>query len=176
MLSAVIGIIMWICMILLISGRVSFFVNGFAVDADGQLYVGKGNKIIVFKDDVCIRKIEPPTSRTYKFTIADGQYITLTTSTEIYTMDLFGNIISKQPDEENKLYSELQWKKTYTDQKGFHYTLKSVWGRQAIYREGVQIYIMPTFDYVVLILFITVLITVFITGIITVKRQVTQGK
>lgn len=178
MIGTVIGAIVLICVIMIISGRVSLVMNGFAIDNDGNLYIGREREIVVLKDDICVRKIDPPTSRTYKFTIIDGQTIILSTSTKIYTMDLSGNILSERSDEGNKVYSQLQWKKTYVDQKGSNYTLKSNWGRKAIYKEEIQIYVMPIFDYIVLIMLITVVLTLIITLVcfltqhrLTIKRR-----
>ena len=163
MIGTVIGAIMLICIIMIVSGRVSFVMNGFAVDNDGNLYIGREREIVVLKDSICVRTIDPPTSRTYKFTIIDGRTIILTTSTKIYTMDLSGNILSERPDEGNKVYSQLQWKKSYVDENGFNYTLKSTWGRMAIYKEEIQIYVMPIFEYIVLIVLIIAILTLIIT-------------
>ena len=152
--GAIIGLVFLTCIILLLAGKVSFANNGFAVDKYDQLYVGKQRKIVVLKDNICVKTIKPPTSRAYKFTIIDGETILLSTSTKIYKMDLSGKILSESADDGNKLYSQLQWKKTYTDHKGFNYTLKSNWGRRSIYKEGDQIYVMPLLDYIFLVLLV----------------------
>ncbi len=175
MLGAVAGIIMFTCIAMLISGKASIVINGFAVDVDNQLYVGKGKEIVVLKDGAVVRTIDPPTSRTYKFTIVDGKTILLSTSTKVYMMDLYGNIISESIDEGTKTYNRLQWKKIYMDERGSEYTLESRWGRTRILKEGVSIYEMPMRDYIVRILFITAFVAVFVLGIVAAVMRVSRS-
>lgn len=69
-------------------------------------------------------------------------------------MDLSGNVLTEQPDEGTKVYNQLQHKKSFTDDHGAKYTMRSPWGRTGIYKNGARIYEIPTLDYVVRILLV----------------------
>lgn len=62
-IGAVFGIVMFFCFFLRFSGQVSFSTKGFAVDSEGQLYVGREGEIAVLKDGERVRTISPRTSR-----------------------------------------------------------------------------------------------------------------
>jgi len=79
------------CLLLLITGKATPFISGFAIDKNDWIYVGEETEICVYENDVLIRTINPQTSRAYAFTIADDQ-ILLSTASIFYIMDLDGNI------------------------------------------------------------------------------------
>ena len=164
--GAVLGMVVILCISMVTAGKVSLVMNGFAVDEDGLLYIGREREIVVLNDGEHTRTIDVPTSRTYKFTIVDGQTILLSTSTKLYTMDLFGNVLSENTDEGTKVYNQLQWKKTYIAQNGQKYTLDSHWGRMCIYKDDTAIYTMPLFDYIVRILLGIPFITLLFLGVV----------
>ena len=174
--APIIGIVMLVCLSMLISGRVSLTTNGFAVDAEGLLYVGREHEIIVLSDGVCVRTINPQTSRSYKFTISDGQTILLSTSTKVYTMDLSGNILTEHTDDGTKIYNQLQWKRSFIDENGVKYTLESRWGRTCICKEGEPIYQMPMLDYVVRILLVVIVVVLLVVGISIMALRVPKAK
>lgn len=165
--GSVLGVIVFICFFLMFSGQVSLSNNGFAVDSEGQLYVGQQNEIIVLKDGECVNAINPRTSRSYAFTITDEQAILLSTSSTVYTMDLSGNVLTEQPDEGTKVYNQLQHKKSFTDVHGAKYTMRSPWGRTSVYKDGVRIYEIPTLDYIVRILLIVSVVGGLVASAIT---------
>ena len=131
-IAPLLGIVMLTCICMQVTQKVSLSINGFAVDSEGCLYVGKDFNIEVFNEDTLIRTISPKTTRGYKFTIIDGQTILLSTSSTVYTMDLLGNVLSEREDEGTKVYNELQWKRDFVDENGTRYTLESYWGRKRI--------------------------------------------
>ena len=149
LLGAIVGAVMLFCLYLLVSGKASLAINGFAVDAEGRLYIGQEDEIVVFKNGVCVQTISPHTSRTYAFTVTDDQTILLSTSTKVYTMDLAGNILTEQLDEGTRIYNQLQHKKSFKDVNGAEYVLRSPWGRTGVYKDGQQIYTMSTMDYTI---------------------------
>ena len=166
-IGVVFGVVMFFCFFLQLSGQVSFSTKGFAVDSEGQLYVGREGEIAVLKDGECVRTISPRTSRSYVFTITDEQTILLSTSSTVYTMDLSGNVLTEQPDEGTKVYNQLQHKKSFTDVHGAKYTMRSPWGRTSVYKDGVRIYEIPTLDYIVRILLIVSVVGVLVASAIT---------
>lgn len=166
-IGVVFGVVMFFCFFLQLSGQVSFSTKGFAVDSEGQLYVGREGEIAVLKDGECVRTISPRTSRSYVFTITDEQTILLSTSSTVYTMDLSGNVLTEQPDEGTKVYNQLQHKKSFTDVHGAKYTMRSPWGRTSVYKDGVRIYEIPTLDYIVRILLIVSVVGGLVASAIT---------
>ena len=155
----IVGVIMWFCMGMIFSGTVSLSMNGFAVDKDGYLYVGKEKDIVVFNEGEIVRTISPKTSRGYQFTILSGEKILLSTSSVVYTMDLSGEILSKEEDVNTKIYNKLQREKSFfTAEDGTEYHTRSYWGRTQICKNNEVIYEMPLLDYIVRVLIIVVLI------------------
>ncbi len=159
------------CLILIISGTVSMFYSGFAVDSSGVLYIGKETKIEKYYDGKMIGTISPQTSRGYAFTIQNDDTILLSTASTVYKMDLLGNVLDKQEDTGTKTFNKLQRSKnTFISQNNRKYIMKSRFGRTVIYSEKDIIYKMPMLDYVVKIAFLFVILSaLIIVPIIIVK-------
>ena len=74
-----------------ITGKACTFYQGFAVDGDGNLYIGKTQVIEVLKPngDV-LRRIDPCTSRGYRFTMDADQTLWIDTGGYLYRTDRVG--------------------------------------------------------------------------------------
>jgi hypothetical protein len=155
----------FICMGLIASGKVSMDIDSFALDSNGNLYVGKLLKIEVFKDDSLLRTISPM-PRDYRFTIDQNDSIVLSDGSNIYVMDLTGDVLSQREDQFSEIYSELKNKKTFVSKSGERYLKRNSWGRveivNVVNNNEVAIYKMPLLDYIVLILFWSIQISIFI--------------
>lgn len=169
--APVLGIILFICMVMLVSGTVSLTMNGFAVDAEGQLYIGQAKKIIVLKDGSIVKTLSPQTSRAYAFTIENGETVVLSTSTTVFVMDLDGVVLSQYPDRDSQVFNQLQNKKRFVDIFGTEYIRKNVWGRYCIYKENEMVYSMPMRDYTVGVVMVAVGISAFLSGLFTVALR-----
>lgn len=145
------GIVMFGCILLLLTNTVSITNNGFAVDADQILYLGKDAKIVVIDNGQVVREISAKTSRGYRFTVVEGNTILLSNGSTVYTMDLEGNVLTKSTDEQSKLYNELQFQSKFTDVRGDTYTLSRPWGRLRITKDDTLIYQAPLLDSIVVI-------------------------
>ncbi len=75
-----------------LTGKVCVSYNGFAVDEDSNLYLGKASCIEVLRPDgEVLRNLSSYTSRGYKFTITEDQTMKISTGDYLYQTDLLGN-------------------------------------------------------------------------------------
>lgn len=154
----------FISLVLLISGNVTMFYNGFGIDSSGVLYVGKNLKIEKYLDGKVFATINPKTSRGYVFTIQKDDTILLSNGSTAYTLDLSGNVINKQEDTGTKIYNELRkGKNAFTTSEGKTYVINSRIGRTIVTsEEGIVVYEMPLLDYIVKLTFFFMMLSIFI--------------
>lgn len=154
----ILGPLMFFCMSMLMLEKANISYYGFAIDSDGNIYLGKSSTIqVVDRSGMEIRSIRSMTSRGYNFTIIDDQ-IYLDTAAHYYIMDLYGNILDEgEGTEEN----ESRFPKInslgfidasrFTDSAGNRYIMRTRFLRTVIYQyhDGIrtEIYQMPLFDY-----------------------------
>ena len=98
--------------------------TGFAVDAEGCVYVGREAQICVYRDDNQIRTINAQTSRGYAFTIEDDT-IFLDTGSQTYRIDLQGNVVEESPTLSNSAKEKLRKVKV----SGASYSYRTADGR-----------------------------------------------
>ena len=146
--------IMLTCLILIMSGVVTLPISGFAVDYTDRLYIGTQKEIQVLEEGKLINIISVPTSRTYEFTIQNGNVLILSTSTKIYIMDLDGNILETREDLGADMYNKLSYRKRkFVSDDGDLYTLSSALGRTKIVRNKEDIvYQIDAFSFGVKVL------------------------
>ncbi|MBE6977128.1 MAG: hypothetical protein E7438_00595 [Ruminococcaceae bacterium] len=154
-----------ICWFLTITHTVLLGYCGFAVDSSGNLYLGLDHQISVYSDGALIRTITTGTSRSFAFTIEDGDNLILSTSTVLYEMDLYGNVIEKSEDENARRFLNMQRNRSFATEDGRKYECKNILGYIQILSEGEVIYKMPTWHYIVLIVFVLSIIC-FAAGVI----------
>ena len=139
------------------SGKVCISYKGFAVDDDRNLYIGKDNIEVLNSEGKLINKIDPMTSRGYKFTIDQNNELLISTGDYLYKKDLFGKLIEKKTISNltGDLLSGFSRYK-YTANDGTKYVMKMHFFRTNIYRmEGqvkISVYKMPLLDYFVRLL------------------------
>ena len=142
------------------TGKVSISYDGFAIDNNSNIYLGKNSAIEVLNyDGKILRNISPYTSRGYKFTITSNNQIKISTGNYLYLTDLSGNLISKKEItdyKDDELISVNRYKFVTSD--GTQYVMKNHFLRTCIYQmHGKQktiVYKMPVFDYIVKLLII----------------------
>ena len=131
------GVVLGTCLLLLISGTVTLFLSGFAVDNNDRLYVGTNGAIQVYENGVLVNQLNPHTSRSYYFTINQDGNILLSLPTEVYLMDLSGNVLETWEDG-GKVYNQLKHRNTFTSGRGDVYKMKGVLGRTRIVKNDSQ--------------------------------------
>ena len=155
---------------MIITGKVCVSYEGFAVDSESNLYLGKDYAIEVLNENgEVLRNIFPFTSRGYKFTVTTDNTIIISTGEYLYTTDLLGNLIDKKTisdytdDKLNNINSH-----KFTTSNGTVYVMKNFLLRTYIYRleesQKVTVYKMPIFDYIVklsaIMCFVSIIIVV----------------
>lgn len=144
---------MLLSFMLISSGKVSTSWNNFAIDSNERLYIGKRNSIEVYEDGKLVKTINPLSSRTYAFTIQNDDTLLLSTSTVEYVLDLDGNIISSKEDNGTNTYNKIKNNREFITENGKSYKLENHLGRYSLVCDGVVVYQMPDFDYVVKLLY-----------------------
>ena len=87
-----------ICFLLILTGKVTIQYQGFGIDSNEVVYVGKQRQIQKIYNNNVVATINPRTSRGYAFTVQNNDTILLSTSSTVYTLNLEGEVISKQED------------------------------------------------------------------------------
>ncbi|MGM9597622.1 MAG: hypothetical protein ACI3XO_07400 [Eubacteriales bacterium] len=134
-------------------GWVAASYEGFALDSEERLYVGKNTGIEVYENGNKIRTISPPSSRSYVFTISDDKIVSSVVTSAgnmIYVMNLEGEIIEKRADSYDTHLKLKRNSKSFVSESGNEYISSSCLGYYRIMRsDGVCVYSMPVLDYIV---------------------------
>ena len=154
---AIAGIAVIFCFVSAVTGKACLFYNGFAVDSDGNMYIGKDHVIEVLKPDGdVLRRIDPCTSRGYRFTMDADQTLWIDTGGYLYRTDRFGARIESREIHGDGLSVSVLYE--YVSADGTAYRMKNRFLRPCIVRteepEDVAIYKMPVFDCTVRLLLI----------------------
>lgn len=148
----------------ILPGVASITYNGFALDAESNLYLGKKGRVeVIDAEGTVIRTFHAKSFMHFDFTILDDE-IVMRVGTNLFWMDLQGNVIKEE------LKSE-RWKEilppggetVFVDENGTKYTMEySGFLRTSIFKwdgdRKEEIFKMPLFDYLMrLVLIITVI-------------------
>lgn len=149
--------------IFLSTGKVCFFLSGFAVDGVGDVYIGTNQEIEVYRENEKVRSISPRTSRGYAFDIQDDCLV-ISTGINVYTTDLEGHMLSEGKDNDTEIFNKLKrYSKTCQDRDGNVYVLKEHMGRYTVMKNETDIvYRMPLLDIVLKYLCISAFISLFV--------------
>ena len=110
------------CCWALISGNATVNCRGFAVDADGNYYIGLRQRIDVYTGGERSGSIPLDVKSAYAFTIRDGR-IVAATETTVSELALDGTVIDSREDS-GEVYKELKSLREYTAPDGQTYTMR----------------------------------------------------
>ena len=156
-----------------ITGKINISYEGFAIDHNNDIYLGKDSTIEVLDyDGKVLRSISP-----YTFTITPDNQIKISTGDYLYLTDLSGNLISKKDISsytDDDLLRENRYEFIASD--GVHYIMKNHFLRPCIYRidetQKTIIYKMPIFDYIVKLIMIACFLSfIIIIPIVILKSR-----
>lgn len=154
------------------SGLATISYNGFAYDREGNLYLGKSDRVEVMDTEgTVIRTFKAKANLNFDFTISNDEII-MVAGNDLYWMDLSGNVI------EEELHSK-RWQEflprgsenIFVDEDGTTYTMEySGFLRTSIFRwdgdQKVEVFKMPLFDYISRLLTVAAVIdTVLLVGL-----------
>jgi len=139
----------WLTMFILeLTGVVCLSYNGFAVDEQGRLYLGRQKRIDVIDKGVVVDEYDAP-FRGYALSFSNGLLI-VDLGDERCILDSTGRIVLREEDHE---YTN---KHSFVSENGTRYIMRNVLLRPSIYMGQGEykelLYQMPIFDYVVKIL------------------------
>lgn len=148
---------------------------GFGVDSAGCVYIGSHSQIDVYANNILIDSIEVPPNRTFYFTVQNDDTILLSTSLDIFVIDLHGNILSCEPDDRNITYNKLQWKREVETKSGERFYCRNFLGWRTIESDsGEVVYQTPFANYWVRIICCIVVIALIAIAVIRTWKQCTK--
>lgn len=161
------------CLMLILTGIANPFLSGFAVDSSNRLYIGTQNEIRVYADGLLVDTINPKTSSSYAFTISKDQKIILAATTDIYTMDLEGNVLNTQTDPGADMYNQIKYRnRQFISHGGDKYTLVSVLGWTRIDKNGEEtVYKISPLSFAVKVLLAVCAVGLFIFALWVAKQK-----
>lgn len=138
------------CCWALISGNATVNCRGFAVDADGNYYIGLRQRIDVYTGRERSGSIPLDTKSAYAFTIRDG-HIVVATDTAVSELALDGTVIDSREDG-GAAYKELKSLREYTAPDGQTYTMRFKPGFYSIVNaNGDTVYASTSLDKMVVL-------------------------
>lgn len=179
------SIYIFIILLLMFVNVLHLSMNGFAVDSKNKIYIARDSCIEVYEDCAKQLKINPITSRGYNFHIDSNDFIFIETSTDIFKLDLNGNLVEKMEQTNNKYYYKSPFDyKVLEIENGKVYKWKSIClfntitktyegNTMTVYRDNVFVYVLKILFG---ISFLTVIISINILVFISNKYRVTIGE
>ena len=158
--------------IAVLRGTIALSYSSMAVDAEGRLYLGRGDRIEIYEAGTRTASIAPKAGRSYLFTL-QGEELVLSTGKTVITLDLQGNGIDQQPDENGTVYQQLKAQKgTFTAADGTVYTLRhEMLATEVTAQDGTVLYAEPGWANVLKpLLALAALYVVFAAGYVALDR------
>ena len=158
--------------IAVLRGTIALSYSSMAVDAEGRLYLGRGDRIEIYEAGTRTASIAPKAGKSYLFTL-QGEELVLSTGKTVITLDLQGNGIDQQPDENGTVYQQLKAQKgTFTAADGTVYTLRhEMLATEVTAQDGTVLYAEPRWANVLKpLLALAALYVVFAAGYVALDR------
>jgi len=160
------------------STDICLFYDGFSVDYQGNIYIGKKGSIDVYSQNSHkIKEIDTYTNRGYQFTIVDGEKVFLNETGHLFVLDLEGNVLQGPQDISEIKYGErpeFSYKR-FVAADGNTYVLKSPLWRPTVFclqDDGkVPVYQMPLLDYFIRLLISAIWLSGWIAIIFILRKQ-----
>ena len=115
------------------------FIESFAVDSEGKVYIASENSIAIHSGQTEIGRIDINAKRPWRFTINEKDEIICCTSSTVWKVDLSGNELEKYQDHSAQLYSKLQFSSRDEDMYGNTYRRVSYLGRTRIIKNETEV-------------------------------------
>lgn len=175
MLAIPAALILVLSVIAIAAGAMALSYSGVAVDEAGRLYLGRGSKIEVYQAGEKVGTIHPQVDKSFIFTVRNEELL-LSTGKTVITLDLQGNSVDEQTDENGALYQELKpQRRSFTAADGTEYTLRhELLAAQVISDDGMVLYSEPAWTGVLKpLLMLAALYVIFAAGYIALDRFAT---
>ena len=138
------AVILVLAVIAMATGAMALSYSGVAADDAGRLYLGRGGSIEVYQAGQRVDTIKPHADKSFVFTIRDGQLV-LSTGKTVLTLDLQGNAIDQQEDQDGAVYQAIKpLRRSFTADDGTVYTLRrEMLAAQVVTDSGTVLYSEP---------------------------------
>jgi hypothetical protein len=164
-----------ISLLLLFTGNAAMDINGFGVDSQGRMYIGRLHQIDIYVDGEKQDTIQIPKYRVWTFSVQEDDTILLSDAKVAYTMDLSGNIISEADDSSARTYAGLWPRTKITGNDGKLYRVFGLWRTQIVCVENNEVvYQIPFVDIFSRVVFtsgVPILIVSFVMNILKKKKE-----
>jgi len=125
-------------------------IRGFAIDSQGNLYVGRLHQIEVYRSDgEIIRTIAVPNYRSWAFAVSDEDTFIISNTSTVYEMNASGQILSEASDIGGEMFREM-YNTTIVYQEEVSYMKKNCMGWTRIVRDdGTCVYKIPIKNFLI---------------------------
>ena len=158
-----------------ISGSAISEYMGFAVDSSERLYVGTNAGIEVYENGVKVKTIDPPSSRSYAFTIEDEKIISSVGDT-VCVFSLDGELLEKHQDNYDNFHEMKSNSTKFVSPSSKEYRSKNILGYYKIMQGDKCVYAMPFFSYIINVLFVVCIICILSFVIVMVIKMYKRQK
>jgi len=170
------ALVLIVCLILILSGLAVPFIEGFAVDSQGLMYVGEWDSICIYQDSTPVCVI-PFKSSTYAFTIDNNEELIVAFPSVVYRMSTTGTVLEKQDDPAAETYQQLRRQTVVTTSNGDRYQKVSEFGWTRILKNGTEVvYKITPVSFIVKLLLFLCTISMFVNGAWIVCRFHSKAK
>lgn len=170
------SLVLIFCLIMIFTGLASPFINSFAFDEEGKLYVGEGRTIRVFQDGIQVDVLDM-TSDSYVFTINSDNELIVAYPSTVFCMDLAGNVLGEQEDPFAEMYQKINRDGgLVTTNAGDEYRKISEFGWSRIIKNGTEeVYRLSILSFIVKLLIALCGVSLFVNGAWLIKRYKSTG-
>ena len=160
------ALIVYFCLIAIFLNLASPFLNGFAVDSTGRVYVGENKYINVYESCVKVGCIELEDA-TFRFSIDENDHILVAYTSEVCFLDLSGKVLERQEDAYAHTFNKIQLHNLRSVTVGDnHYKKVSVLGWTRVVRNNTEVvYELSVLSFVVKMLLFVCPISMLINGL-----------
>lgn len=122
-------------------------INGFDIDSEGRLYIGRSHQIEVYKGNKLVNTIPIPNFRNWSFKISNQGHFYISDISTVYEIDESGQIVSEYEDVQSCAYKEM-YKRKYIDAGDAQIRKTAPFGWTRIVNEdGDCLYKIPALNY-----------------------------
>ena len=159
------------CLLMIFLGLASPFINGFAVDAQENLYIGEGKTIRIYHDRALVGKIILK-GTTYAFVVDSTNELIVAYPAAVHRMDAKGNILEIWEDPVAETFQKFRNAgKLATTPVGDEYRMIGKLGWTRIVKNGTtEVYRISGLSFVVKLLLLTCSVSLFFNGLWLIYR------
>ena len=162
--------VIYFCLIMIFLNLAAPFLNGFAVDSKGRVYVGENKTINIYQDCIKVGSIDLE-GETYAFAIVQNDHILVAYTSEVCLLDSFGKVLERKEDSYAQTFNEIQSKRrSSVTVGGDRYKKVDSFGWTRIIRNGSEVvYRLNVLSFVVKCLIVLCTVSMFVNGALVIR-------